>query len=166
MGLSCIDMQVGMLRVALSLEDKGPPAIAPTAAMTSPTFPGSFRQHQRSSSFHSLPSMSRRAQRSLTPPKQVHPPAATDIAASDRQHAERQQELERRLSAAKPQQQQPSAKEANSLSVAAKPDDPAAAAAGYAAAAAASMAAPPGNLKQMPEYLAAWELEVWKRVSQ
>lgn len=178
----CCALQVGLLRVVLSLEDKGPPTTAPAAAaLTSPSIPSSFRQQQRSSSSHnhshSPLTTPDKLYSTLTPLKQIHAPSSSTPAPAAQAatpYAQRQQQLQQGMAAAKTGRpsaapQQVVAGETGDLSVVAAPaemqdDAIAGAAAAAAAVAAAGVAMPPGDFRQMPEYLVAWELEVWKRV--
>lgn len=163
-------LQVGLLRVVLSLEDKGPPptALAPPAAAA--LSPGAGHSFRRSTSQHSPLTTPSRTQQALTPPKQIHAPAAGDptvaAAVTARPYAQRQQQLQQGLAGAQTalsepanQQQACSPKRTDLAVVPAAQDEQAA-----AAVAAAGIALPPGDFRQMPEYLVAWELEVWKKV--
>jgi hypothetical protein len=151
--------QVGLLRVILSLEDKGAAAAAAAAS------PAGVRQYQRSSSSGPLTPL--RSPGNRTPPKQqLHAPAGTAAAgnaaaagatpAAVRPYALRQQQLQQGMAAAAgaggrpaPLEQDTAAAEVPGVNSAASGELPGAA---------------PGGFRQMPEYLVAWELEVWKKV--
>jgi hypothetical protein len=156
-------LQVGLLRVVLSLEDKGAAATATAAAAS----PAGARQYQRSSS-SSGPLTPLRSPGSRTPPpkQQLHAPSPAAAAATvggvpvpARPYALRQQQLQQGLAAAAVPQAQLA------------PHTAAAAGGVHGVNQAASgelpgeaLAAVPGDFRRMPEYLVAWELEVWKKV--
>lgn len=108
-------MQVGLLRVVLSLEERGPATSATVGAAVSPAGTPSKRR----------------------PPQHQQQPSPTSVAAAKADTTQGQDQ-------AKQQQQQ----------VLVQP----------AAAGDAGVAAGAQGFRQLPEYLVAWELEVWRKV--